>query len=314
MILHISPTYSVPHCGIAKYSKYLYSAIGKLNQLPQIVLEGGLNSIRHSLLTHRPTVCHLQLEYGFCPPERLFLLEEYCREIQTKLVVTYHSLAPMPHNLVPALRLTHTVRGRSEQYGSFERIFSPIPNIPIGDFPKNYLPLKQRICDSQSYLFFGQAHPHKGLLETLVAFKARPQLALVCVVSKPAAGSTDYFDLCKAKAEGMSNVFWLDQYLEDSEVLGVATQCKAAIFPYKEYGAIGTSAAIRLILNTDIPIYHSDTTHFEDLKWASLYYGMPLEEFLQGNPVSDQVQLQKVRAEWSFDNSAKQHLDLYRIW
>jgi len=313
MILHIVPTYDVPQCGIAGYARHLIAGLKAVCEEEQVMLAGGFASMRQALLTHQPRVCHVQFEYGFCSPERLHLLSEYCNALGVRLVITYHTLAQSPHNLVEAVKLTHTPLRISRHYGSFDNIFSPIPKVaPASTWPTD-LP---ELTDSKvRYLFFGQAHPHKGLLETLITFRGKEQ-QLICLVSKPVSGSTWYHDRCLALAKTMSNVIWCPSFLDDSQVVLVANHCSVALFPYTEYGGIGTSAAIRLLLNSNVPIYCSNSSHFADLNRAY----KPEISFLTSFTNITQVPILKeinvaARAafveEHSFENSARTHLSLH---
>ena len=317
MIAHICPTFNKPQCGIGRYSRYLYGAIKQETEEQQVVLEDGLNSIHHLLLVFRPRICHLQLEYGFCSPERIMLVDEYCRKYNARFFITYHTLAHVPHNSVGQLvtRLAHT--RLASKYGEFQMIKSGIPKvIPCTDQALAATIGKDTfdsIKQGESFLFFGQAHPHKQLFETLLAVQARPEKLLACIVSKPVSGDASYYAKCREKAKSLRNVIWFDQFLEDDQVLGIAQLCNAALFPYQEYGSIGVSAAVKLLLNcTKLPIFCSNASHFSDLPRLGVvrYYSSIADMLDEPHMHSEEDRLVFVRNN-SFTAAAKQHLSLY---
>lgn len=249
-ILHLCPTFLNPTCGIGKYSRTLYEAIPKT--VEQQVQADGLLTTRHSILRLKPQVVHLQLEYGFCSTQRLELISNWCTEAGALFAITYHTVGYSLHNKVPAaLKFVHTPTRTAAEYGLMDAIQAPMA-VPVvqpdftalGDPLLNFLSANPR-----PVMFFGQAHPHKGLRQTLVYCMER-DIPLVVVASRPVQGDPSYYDECRKLAtSGSGRVWWVDEYLSDSAVVAVGMQCSAAVFPYQEYGAIGCSAAVGLLLN-----------------------------------------------------------------
>lgn len=313
-ILHICPTFSKPTCGIGKYTHYLADAL-KVLGCEQIVAEGFL-IIRNTLLQHRPDVVHIQLEYGFCTAHRLNLIEEFCKEVRARLVITYHTLAPMPHNIAArtALKLAHTPLAL--EYGRFTIIPSGIPLVETTPGTRERLVSKVRRFVAKDgvrrLLFFGQAHPHKQLLETIQEIQKRQDVQLFCIVSRPVQGDPTYYDKCRAQAGADERILWIEQYLEDDEVVLLAkTSCDAAIFPYREYGSVGISAAVRLLLNIlDLPIYISDVSHFSDIPTAVLPRSRSIPEMLSCKALPPDLRQFWVEAH-RFERVAETHLKLY---
>ncbi len=328
-ILHISPTYEKATCGIGAYSRHLYTALrGQPEVESQMVLDG-LMSVHQSLHELKPDICHLQLEYSFCSPERLTLLDEQCSSAGTKLFITFHTLTQIKHNVAApsAVKLAHTPFAK--HYGQFEVIPSGIP-ITIPDMEIEKFLSKEEIdfivgrgCLSsfpQPTLFFGQAHPHKQLWEVLEHFRDHPSNSLVCVVSKPVMGGSSYYDRCYKFAQTLKNVCWISNYLNDEQVLAVSSYCAFAIFPYAEYGSIGVSAAVKLILNNpDIWIRTSNTSHFSDIDPQSgILQKMDTIEAMFAHLNPDQVRDQRfARNAWldknRFSAVAKRHIELYSL-
>lgn len=325
-LLHICPTYTSQTCGIASYSRTLYKALTDLPEIEgQAVLDGFI-SAHSSLLDMEPDVCHVQLEYGFCSSERLEILSEQCAETNTKLVITFHTLAPARHNIVPAIRISHTPLSRL--YGDFHVLPMAVPEVNYAKDSE----LEQVLGDQykwlnnvgrwETFLFFGQAHPHKCLMESLEFFtelQARSDAIrrLVCIVSKPTAGSTEYYDQCKAYAtrKGMEDhILWIEPFLTDEQILSVSVYCQTAIFPYKEYGSVGISAAVKLLMNNDsLSIWTSDTSHFSDLDESAGISKGSLEDMLKSKWILKQA---KVKAYWVRTHRpadiAQLHLRLYQ--
>ena len=313
-ILHICPTFSTTTCGIGAYARNLLGAIKQADPTAeQHVLEGGFLTASETLYSLRPDVCHVQLEYGFCSAQRLQLLSEACATLQIKLLVTFHTLACQPHNLVQAIRLAHTPL--CSRYGEFTVIPSGIPTVDIPPGLEEELRRKVpmgAIMSNQPYLFFGQAHPHKQLLETLRLVRQKG-VPLLCIVSRPVQGDTAYYDRCRAEAATNPGVIWPDVFLNDGEVVTAARHCRAALFPYVEYGSIGVSAAVKLLLNCpDLPLLTTYASHFSDLPEdgvVSRYHHLEdmLEILVPHSPVVRQAFLD----ETSFSAVAQRHLALY---
>lgn len=313
-ILHICPTYKDQRCGIGKYTNYLVEGLKKLTpKVEQNILPEGFQSINQVLITYKPDVCHVQLEYGFTSAQRLALLDEYCQKYGTRLVITFHSLAQISHNVAAphALQLAHT--DLCQNYGKFVVIKQGVPivkaNKPVGKINEQ----QGKVLDTTPYLFFGQAHPHKQLFELLQLVKETRD-SLCCVVSKPVQGDTSYYDKCFEFSKEIPHVCWFDEYLEDKEVLGISHYCKAALFPYVEYGAIGISAAVKLLLNNpNLPIFTTYASHFSDFpdKTLTITKLHRLEDMLNVPPFTDTV----ARGIWvhhhNFDQVAKEHKKLY---
>lgn len=303
-ILHICPTFSQPTCGIATYTRYLVDEFKNL-KLQQAVFEGSLLQFRDALLTVQPDVVHFQLEYGFCSPTRLDLISSFCEREGAKFFVTFHTLAHVQHNRVSAHKLSHT--DLCKNYGQFTRIKSGIPPVK----PKEALP--DGVNGTFDYLIFGQAHPHKGILDMLTILKGAPARVL-CIVSKPVQGNTAYYDRCQALASSMPNVVWVDRYLDDSEVLAASQACRVALFPYSEYGSIGVSAATKLLMqNEDLTLVGTWCSHFSDIPESV----MPRSDSLVGllDPQLAQSANHGARTKYlrthSFAACAKEHLELY---
>jgi glycosyltransferase involved in cell wall biosynthesis len=259
-ILHCCPTWESETCGISKYTHYLVEALKKENpEVNHFVYPGPLNVGTSAILQAQPDVVHIQLEYGFCPPQRLQIIEELCYKNDIRFLITYHTLANIAHNIIrDAIRFSHVPDHISMYYGSFINIPSPVPPVPVKSLAATDI-LEDKL------LLFGQAHPHKQVAEVMKAcIKTKRPLLMLC--SKPVAGSLDYYNYCQEilKQDHDKVIDWRTQYYSDEEVVHLASKCQAAIFPYREYGSIGVSAAIKLILNCDIPIYRSDTDHFCD--------------------------------------------------
>ena len=313
-LLHLCLTFSQPTCGIGAYTRNLADAIKEVfPDTQQSILEGGFLTAIETLYQLRPQACHVQLEYGFCSAERLQLIGEVCGEIGCRFVITYHTLAAQPHNQVQAIRLAHTPLAAN--YGSFQIIPSGIPrvDIPFGleEELRRKVPMGP-IMANQPYLFFGQAHPHKQLLEILQLVKTAG-VSLVCIVSKPVQGDTAYYDHCRVEALRNPSVIWLDVFLNDGEALMVARYCRAALFPYTEYGSVGVSAAVKLLLNCpELPIYTTYASHFSDLPDEGVLNKYHYVEDMLAIDLTHSV---AVRQQWvednSFQNVARKHLELY---
>lgn len=263
-ILHLCPTFGNLTCGIAKYSERLYAGIKEHHpDAAQQVYSGSLTGVHSLLLQKRPDVVHFQFEYGFCSWERLELIADHCLNLDIQLFITFHSLATVRHNTVGSRqnvhRLTHAPGRISEKYIQHpQQIISPVPIIK----PTNHLGIYVPYPDS--YLFFGQAHPHKNLMPMLSWFARNPKKHLVVIASKGNAVN-NYWQECRDRAMYLPNVLWIDEYLEESDVLGVADQCAAVILPYLEFGTVGVSAAAKLFLSLNLPILLTNSTHFCDI-------------------------------------------------
>lgn len=319
-ILHVCPTFATARCGIGAYTRYLCAAIRQISPETEQLVSDGFQSLRNTILLHKPEVCHIQLEYGFCSPQRLRLIDDFCEEEMVQLVVTFHTLAAQPHNQsVPhAIKLAHTPL--AEEYGKFTIIPSGIPNIaacsPV-ELNAKLSESEQDFLDREPTLFFGQAHPHKQLLEVLKIYQTQKYKNLVCIVSKPVQGNTSYYDQCLSLAQSLPNVCWISDYLEDAEVLALSKRCPIAVFPYEEYGSIGVSAAIKLLLNNaKIRLRTTYASHFSDIP---NYQGIAtkfwnLRDMLLDIPNLDEDN-EYLREKWvasrRFPEVAKQHLKIY---
>lgn len=318
-ILHICPTFESKTCGIGAYTRNLCAGIKKVSSVDQAILNG-FSTIYQALLEQKPSVVHLQLEYSFCSPQRLMLFDSYCHELKIPLFVTFHTLGIAPHNtaLKYATKLAHTPL--SKDYGVFTLIPSGIPEITpatLDELSDKFLEKERHFVNEsyfKSYLFFGQAHRHKQLLETLLEFKENKVKRLVCVVSKPVQGDLSCYDECYNLAKTLSNVCWIENYLDDHEVLTISTLCSTALFPYTEYGSIGISAAVKLLLNNNnIKIYTSFASHFSDISEEL----MVVTKFhtVQDMLAVDIPHDREMRQEWvrqnNFSEVGKIHLSLY---
>ena len=320
-ILHLCPTFQNDTCGIGAYTRNLCAAIKK--EFPDVLQSVLLNfsSVHQSMLEEHPDVMHIQLEYGFCSPQRLMLVDEYCRLHKIPLFVTFHTLGTAPHNqaLSWGTKLAHTPLSRN--YGCFTLIPSGIPKQEACSVVDLFQKLNQREGEflnyskwENTYLFFGQAHPHKQLLELLLLFKEHTDKRLVCICSKPTQGSDEYWKECHTLAATLENVCWIENYLDDREVLAVSTFCSTALFPYTEYGSIGISAAVKLLLNNlDLKIFTSYASHFSDLPDVGVVNKVErLEDMLEQGLWHDKEARKKFVEENSFEESARIHLRLYQ--
>ena len=313
-ILHICPTFGNPTCGIARYSERLYSGIkARYEHVSQQVYVGGLEQSHCTILQRMPDLVHLQLEYGFCSPERLTILGEYCFKHKLPFFITYHSLAPVGHNIAADFptthRLTHAPEEIHRRYlDKAFQVISPVPKIPMQRCAY------QNPTWKDAYFFFGQAHPHKNLFPLIHWFESHSNKKLVIVASKGVTETNVYWQKCKNLADKLDNVLWIDDYLEESEVLWIANQCAAVILPYQEYGTVGISAAVKLFLNLDIPILTTSASHFSDVPDSVVTKRDSLEELLHlyvsGNINPDRAIYRDAHSE---DRFVDQHIGLYTV-
>jgi hypothetical protein len=317
-ILHICPTFESKTCGIGAYTRNLCAAIKE--EFPDVQQSVLLNfsSVHHSLLDEKADVVHIQLEYGFCSHQRLMLIDEYCKRLTIPLFVTFHTIGNAPHNNAFSwgTKLSHTPL--SKDYGCFTLIPSGVPRIEACTSAELFLKLSEKEKEefkTASYLFFGQAHPHKQLLETLLLFKEKTEKRLVCVCSKPIQGGAEYWEECKKLADTLPNVCWMDTYLDDREVLAVSTFCHAALFPYTEYGSIGVSAAVKLLLNNlDLNIFTTFASHFSDISDYQFVVNKfrKLEDMLSSRESHNKEARKVFVIGNTFKESARIHLRLYQ--
>jgi hypothetical protein len=323
-ILHICPSFDSKTCGIGAYTRNLCQGIKEISPESEQIVLNGFSSFYQDFLERKPEVVHIQLEYSFCSPQRLSLIDSYCTLQKVPLFITFHTLGNASHNNVApcAVKLAHT--SLSKDYGVFTLIPSGIPKLEAvfnwkqeGGIVTKFLAEEVKFIwknNGKSYLFFGQAHRHKQLLETLLAFQQRSEKSLVCVVSKPTQGDLSYFSQCYDLAKTLTNVCWIEGYLNDVEVLTLSYLCKAALFPYVEYGSIGISAAVKLLLNNnDIRICTSYASHFsdipEELGVVSKYHN--IEDMLDVTIEHDKAMRERWVSENNFNEVAKIHLSLY---
>lgn len=308
-ILHICPTYANPTCGIGKYTKYFVEALTQIPGIENFIYTGDGFQIAESIYKISPDIVHVQLEYGFFSYERLQIISELCRKLDIKYVITYHTLGIAKHNLVDAIRICHLHEVVSKNYGDFKYLPSGIPKIiPDKDYELNFVP-----NGKWDFLLFGQIHSHKGIKE--VIYRLPEDKTLLIIGSKPVQGDTSFYDECFEEAMKHSNITWISNYLSDEQVLKASTYCHNALFPYTEYGAIGVSAAVRLILNnTDINVMVSNSDHLR--LSTNVVYRLSLEEMLSEKlyKLDKNSHTQKLKQEFleenSFQEVAKKYLKL----
>ena len=156
---------------------------------------------------------------------------------------------------------------------------------------------------------------HKQLFQLLKAVE-HTQDELCCIVSKPVQGDTEYFDMCFNFAATLPNVLWISQYLNDGEVLAVSHKCKAALFPYIEYGAIGVSAAVKLLLNNlNIGIFTSFASHFSDFpdETKAITKLASIDRMLNEPTQIDLAARKKWVRDHNFLQAGTEHLKLYEL-
>ena len=315
-ILHLCPTFGNPTCGIARYSERLYSGIkAKYEDVAQQVYVGPLDQVHSTILQRFPDLVHLQLEYGFCSPERLDLIGEYCYKYKLPFLITYHSLAPVPHNIAADYPTTHRLTHAPDPVWRNYLQKAIEVNSPIPKLTPTYTRNIEISRWWSPYLFFGQAHYHKNLLPLIRWFGNNTNRELVVVASKGIGTNNTYWQTCRDLAEQLSNVLWIDEYLEESDVLGLAERCQAVILPYQEYGTVGVSAAIKLFLNLDVPILATKSSHFCDI-WdrGAVEFSSTMEELLKMDlSTCDISKRGEYRETFSEENFVKMHYEIYKL-
>jgi glycosyltransferase involved in cell wall biosynthesis len=122
--------------------------------------------------------------------------------------------------------------------------------------------------DMFAIAFFGMCYYHKGLhnlIRTFHQLKSKyPKLYLLILSSQPKQDQY-YFQYCKKLAEGIPDITWHDQYIENDKIVQLLGLSDLIVLPYEDYGGVGTSAAVRLCLRAQRPLIVSNTCWFSDL-------------------------------------------------
>lgn len=278
------PTFG-SQCGIASFAERLSAAFREGNT-PVTMVGGSDFSWVTIAEEHSGSTFILQHEYQFHSPTRLRYLLRTMNKYGRVVVIqhTYHPDAVeynetilkdcgavVLHNPSAISEIVSRLQLKRESY---KVIYAPMP------FDKPYTKEEldrvdvtvDRTDEGVTLGFFGFSYEHKGLATLIQAVKILKDrganVYLLALSSKPKQDVMCSFELtCLVLgASGLGdNVAWIQDYLPTMHVAKLLSQCDLVVFPYKDYGGYGASAALREACRVDTPIAITRTSFFNDV-------------------------------------------------
>lgn len=262
-------------CGIADYTQMLYRGI-ETEQNKKLYAGGMLvrgESVDYpDIIDNYPVnLINIQLEYQFISPKRLKMLISYLWHSNIVPVVTMHTVNPRAFDYHEVLRDTGCPIIVSSQVMKDSLImdcgFSRQHNIkviPMGISTENVMTSSFENRERFKIGFFGFCYFHKGIDKIMQYMKVHGQDKDCLILSCKPENDSGYFDRARKLLNGSTNVKWVIDYLDDAEVINQLSNCDLIFLPYKEYGGLAVSAAIRTCLKAGVPIVSFDTSFFND--------------------------------------------------
>lgn len=268
-------------CGIADYSKSLYQGMcteSNKSLFNGCLLAGGESidypNLIESIDAH---VVNIQLEYQFISAKRLKYFIQYLQRSNIVPVVTMHTVNPRAYDYNNVLRETGCPIVVSSQRMKDELVNNGFSNthnikvIPMGIDQNNIVSNPAHSNEQFRIGFFGFCYFHKGL-DKLIQYMRVHGVGKECLIlSARPENDSGYFERAKNLLASSPdvNILWNTNYLDDAEVIRQLATCDLIFLPYKEYGGIAVSAAIRNCLKAGVPIVSFNTSFFNDVVFDS---------------------------------------------
>ena len=338
VIISWTPTMNT-ECGIAEFSQALNYGIGKIIPDQMVCVGGQRASLMNDFVLDQyknAVIEHLQMEYQFWSPQRLRVIGLQCRRRGVKLIVTMHTVGVedivVPyHNALKEYAdvvIVHSDASRAEllEQGFVNEKITVMPMfVPEVEIDEDVQRLPK---DKFKIGFFGFLYPHKGVLDLLEAVGGLKEkyddLFVMMCASQHSNDRSNYIEEVHAYLQenewaANEDYLWQSEYLPDGKVLGYLKQCDLIVLPYKHYGSIGSSAAVNMCALAKKTMLLSDVCWFSHVpdgikmsyKLDKLQYNIeaikinkPLRKVYENN-ISNWVN------EYTIENSAKKHLELY---
>lgn len=287
-------------CGIAEYGDALYDEIVKV--VPSAGRMGGDDAqwMDH-IDNNKVNILHIQHEYQFHSPSRLAYILKQARRRNIPTIITQHTLSDRASDHNDVIRsLADVVLVHSDynkiyaenvlKYNNVQVV--PMPVKPLFDrsqiatFDPKTLPPKDRFKIG----FFGFAYFHKGIDTIIHKICSNSNFnndLMLFFSTKPKQDIYGYYDQCRAMLNQYKKIdkrdyWWFDQYATEDEIVKYLSICDMIVMPYKEYGSVGSSAAISLVLRAGVPTLVSDTCWF---KHVPSFKNLTLSDAKRNQPV-----------------------------
>jgi len=240
------------------------------------------------LRNHTSQVIHIQYNFGLFQLPHFAQLIDILKEAGKKLIVTFHSTAPVLHDgTVRTLQsiatelgkvdliLVHTENdlsrlatyGVSRNVKVFRQGFpSATASIPTVDQRIRESVQGKPIIASNGFFL-----PHKGILETIRAMRILldryPEIRYVAICSlHHDPSSLHYYRQCAAEVTNLGleqNVTFVTDVFQTGEIIQLLSLCDLVVMPYKD-SQESSSAGIRLGLASGRPVIATDRGIFSE--------------------------------------------------
>ena len=299
-----------PNDGIAQYSRNLMSAVAHSDELVDFTVFASTTvqgsewddyrvkrcwdpyqnptALLNALKQDESQVVHIQCNFGLFQLPHLAQMIDGLKKAGKKLIVTFHSTAPVLHRKVLRnlqgfadelrkvdLILVHTEKDRSRlaSYGisSNVKVFphgfpNPTPSILTADPRVRQLVYGKPIIATNGYFL-----PHKGVLETIKAVRvlldSYPSISYVIVCSlHHDPSSLDYYRQCLAEVKELGlerNITFVTDIFQTEGILQLLGLSDLIVMPYKD-SQESSSAAVRLALASGHPVVVTDRDIFSE--------------------------------------------------
>ncbi len=334
------PTIGTP-CGIAAYSEQLCAAMLAQDKHSMKGWVGG-NVLNHDrILDMNPDtdIEHFQMEYQFWAPVRLRAIGNELKKRGIPLVVTMHTVSTnegaQKHNdIVRQIAnkvIVHSDQARNALVDELGFDEQQVVKLPM---PVKRIELSedvQKLPEEPFKVgFFGFLYRHKGVLELAKAVSSLGKdVFLMMCASKPKNPHDEIDGELKEIIEQAGwteeDYLWESDYVDDSKVVGLLSQCDLIVLPYKHYGSYGSSAAVNMCASAGKPMLLSDVCWFGHVdRKAALWCDQPDDQGSLADAVEKAMSLRctgtyedvvKSMDNWAHNSNvdlvASQHLELY---
>lgn len=277
-------------CGIARYTGQLYEGFRE-DSFPfePLIVGGDTRKYISWLSDHHIRLAHFQHEYQFYHTPGMRQILRCLKHKGIASVITQHTVArtPVKYNQALVENADHIVlhsKKASEILKEFKNrkadiSIIPMPTLPLFTKEEGIDTPKFPKCFKDAFVisFFGFTYFHKGIHKLLSVFnllrreKLLPRdFRLLLLSFRPQQDIPNYHNRClrlmhRLKLDEDPNVVWIEDFLEEPELLSMLKKSKLIVLPYSDYGSIGASAAVRTCLRVSVPIVVTDTPFFSDI-------------------------------------------------
>jgi len=308
-------------CGIATYTSYLLNNINKLYN-DEIAGVFPINN-KNDMYKIESDIVHIQHEFGIMPQKI---------EIDSKVIITFHAVHKTSKSLLKQLENNLNIIGYIAHSKSVEKILrihtkKDVYLIPHGSeiitLDKQYT-TKSSIREALNFdklgitnedkcaFAFGFQSGDKNFNRIIDACKNTN----VKLIISGAKHECKYAN--KLNNYNKKNVIILNKFLSDTEINMFSSACDLLIFDYASKKHYSCSGAMHRVVGSGNPVICSRINHFNDIienKHCLKFYDQKELELKIKKALENSVEFSekslKYANETSWENVAKQHLDVY---